>query len=71
MHDYCWPANAEDAGDAGLIPGLGRCPGLGNGNLLQYSSVENSMDRRAWGSIVHEVTKSVVIKSMRTHVHTL
>ena len=71
MHDYWWPANAEDARDAGSIPGLGRRPGVGNGNLLQYSSVENSVDRRAWGSIVHEVTKSVVIKSMHTHVHTL
>ena len=41
------PANARDAGDMGLIPGLGRCPGGGNGNPLQYSSLENSMDREA------------------------
>ena len=37
------PANAGDAGDIGFFPGLGRSPGLGNGNLLQYSGLENSM----------------------------
>ena len=42
------PANAGNTGDAVSIPGLGRCPGEGNGNLLQYSSVENPMDRGAW-----------------------
>ena len=42
------PANAEDARDAGLIPGSGRSPEVGNGNPLQYSSLENSMDRGAW-----------------------
>jgi len=42
------PANAGDAGDASLIPGLGRSPGVGNGNPLQYSCLENSMDRGAW-----------------------
>ena len=41
------PANAGDIKDAGLIPGLGRFPGIGNGNSLQYSSLENSMDRGA------------------------
>ena len=49
------PANA---GDTGLIPGLGRSPGEGNGNPLQYSCLENSMDRGAWWAIVHGVTKS-------------
>ena len=39
------PANARDARDAGLIPGLGRSPGGGNGPLLQYSCLENSMGR--------------------------
>ena len=39
------PASAGDAGDASLIPGLGGSPGGGNGNLLQYSCLENSMDR--------------------------
>ena len=43
------PANAGDKGDAGLISGLGRSPGVGNGNLLQYSCLENSLDRGAWG----------------------
>ena len=41
-------ANAGDARDADLIPGLGRSPGGGNGNPLQYSCLENSMDRGAW-----------------------
>ena len=52
------PANAGDARDAGLIPGLGRSPGAGNGNPLQYSCLENSMDRGAWWAMVHRVTKS-------------
>ena len=52
------PANAGDTSDAGLIPGLGRSPGEGNGNLLQYSCLENPMDRGAWQAIVHEVAKS-------------
>ena len=42
-----------DAGDIVLIPGSGRSPGVGNGNLLQYSCLENSMDRGAKGAIVH------------------
>ena len=42
------PANAGDAGDMGLTPGSGRSPGEGNGNPLQYSCLENSMDRGAW-----------------------
>ena len=42
----------------GLIPGSGRFPGEGNGNLLQYSCLENSMDRGAWWATVHGVTKS-------------
>ena len=48
------PANA---GDAGLIPGSGRFPGEGNGKPLQYSCLENPMDRGAWWAIVHGVTK--------------
>ena len=50
--------SACNAGDLGLIPGSGRSPGEENGNPLQYSCLENSMDRRAWWAIVHEVTKS-------------
>ena len=42
------PANAGDTGDTGLVPGLGTSPGVGNGNPLQYSCLENSMDRGAW-----------------------
>ena len=49
------PANA---GDLGLIPGLGRSPGEGNGNPLQYSFLENPMDRGAWQVTVHGVTES-------------
>ena len=41
------PANAGDSRDVGLIPGSGRSPGVGNGNPLQYSCLENSMDRGA------------------------
>ena len=44
--------------DAGSIPGLGRSPGVGNGNPLQCSCLENAMDRRAWWATVHRVTKS-------------
>ena len=46
-----------DAGDVGSVPGLGRPPGGGNGNPLQYSCLENSMDRGAWRATVHGVTK--------------
>ena len=42
------PANAGDPGDTGSIPGSGRSPGEGNGNLFQYFSLENPMDRGAW-----------------------
>ena len=52
------PANAGAEGDVGSTPGLGRSPGKGNGNPLQHSCLENSMDRRAWWAIVHVVTKS-------------
>ena len=50
--------SACNAGDPGLIPGLGRSPGEGNGNLLQYSCLENPMDRGAWRATVHGVIKS-------------
>ena len=46
------PANAGDIGDAALIPGSGRSPGEGNGSLLQYSCLENPMDRGAWQATV-------------------
>ena len=47
-----------NAGDLGSIPGLGRSPGGGNGNPLQYSCLENSMDRGAWQATVHGVAKN-------------
>jgi len=52
------PVNAGDDRNVGLIPGSGRTPGVGNGNPLQYSCLENPMDRGAWWSKVHGVTKS-------------
>ena len=52
------PANARDARDFGSIPGLGRFPGEGNSNPLQYSCLENSMDGGVWKATVHGVTKS-------------
>ena len=51
------PAKAGDPGDSGSVPGLGRSPGEGNGNPFQYSCLENSMDRGAWGPAVHGVPK--------------
>ena len=50
-------ANAGDMGDMGSIPGLGKSPGVRKGNPLQYSCLENSTDRGAWGAIVHGVAK--------------
>ena len=50
--------NAGDRGDVGSIPGLGRSPGGGNGNPLQYSSLKNPMDRGAWRAIVQSVSKN-------------
>ena len=50
--------SACNAGDLGSIPGLGRSPGEGNGNPLQYSCLENPMDRGAWWATVHGVAKS-------------
>ena len=55
------PANAgdtRDARDAGVIPGWGKSPGVGNGDPLQYSCLENSMGRGAWWATVHRVAKS-------------
>ena len=57
------PANAGDTGDVGSIPVSGRSPGGGNGNLLQYSCLENSIDRGAWRATVHGVTKSQTLLS--------
>ena len=51
-------ASASNVGDVGSIPGSGRSPGEGNGNPLQYSCLENPMDRRAWRATVCGVTES-------------
>ena len=50
--------NAGNTKDSGLIPGLGMSPGEGNGNILQYSCLGNSMDRGAWRATVHGVAKN-------------
>ena len=50
--------SACNAGDLGSIPGVGRCSGEGNGNPLQYSCLENPMDRGVWWAIVHGITKN-------------
>ena len=52
------PANAGDVRDTGLIPELRRSPGVGNGDLLQYSGLENSMDNGAWQATAHGIVKS-------------
>ena len=50
--------SAFNVGNPGFIPGLGRCPGEGNGNPLQYSCLGNPLDRGAWRALVHEIAKS-------------
>ena len=53
----CGKETAYHAVDTGFIPGLGRAPRAGNGNPLQYSCLENPMDRSNWWATVHEVAK--------------
>ena len=60
-------ASSCNAGDLGLIPGLGRCTGEGNGNPLQYSCLENPMDREAWWATVHGAAKRRTRLSDFTH----
>ena len=62
-------ASACNAGDLGSIPGLGRSPGEGNGNPLQYSCLENCMDRGAWWATVQGVAKSRTRLSNFTSLH--
>ena len=64
------PAIAGDTREVGLIPGSGRSLGVGNGNLLQYSCLENSMDREAWWATVHGVEKSQIQLSTHTQSET-
>ena len=61
-------ASACNVGDLGLIPGLGRSPGEGNGNPLKYSCLENPMDRGAWWATVYGVAKSRTRLSDFTYV---
>ena len=68
------PANAGDARHVSSIPESGRSPGGGNGNPLQYSCLENPMDRGVWWDTVHEVeecqTRLSTHVHVRTHTHT-
>ena len=63
------PASVGEAGDLGLIPGSGRSPGEENDNPLQYSCLENPMDRGAWWATVHGVAKSGARLSNFTSLH--
>ena len=64
------PANEEDSGAAGSIPGSGGSPGVASGDPLQYSGLENPKDRGALWAIVHEITKSQTPERSRAHTHT-
>ena len=64
------PANAGDIIDVDSILGSGRSPGGGHGNPLQYSNLENPMDRGTWKATVHRVTKSQIqLKRLSVHTH--
>ena len=64
------PANAGDVRDMGSIPGLGKSPGAGQGNLLQYSCLENPTDRGAWQATVRRVAKSwTQLKQLSVHAY--
>ena len=68
------PADAGDTRNAGLIPGSGRSPGVGNGNSLQYSCLENSRDRGVWGrkeadTTDHTHTPAIYHSTTDTHTH--
>ena len=66
------PVNAGDIRDLGSISGIGRSPEEGNGNLLQYSCVENLTDRGAWQATVHRLAESrAQLKQLSTHTCTL
>ena len=61
-------ANSEDIRDVDLIPGLGKSPGEGHGNPLQYSYLEKPLDREAWWATVHRIAKSRTgLKQLSTH----
>ena len=63
-----WPANTGNVRDSGSIPWLERCPGGEHGNPLQYSCLENPMERETWRARVHRVTKSwTQLKQLSMH----
>ena len=65
------PANVGDVRDAGLVHGSGRSPGVGHDNPLQYSCLENPMDKGAWQATVHGVAKSWTrLKQLSMHTYT-
>ena len=73
LSSYAYPDGSEakspaNAGDMGLIPGWGRSPGGGNGNLLQYSCLENPMNRRTWWATVHRVAESDMTEPPSRHL---
>ena len=65
------PPNARDEGDVGSVPGWGRSPGGGHGNPLQYSCLENPMDRGAWQAIVHRHHRKSDMTEATWHTGTL
>ena len=67
-YHYGAHANAGDTKDAGLVPGSGRSPGIGNGNPLQYSCLENPMDRGAYSPWVHKELDTTEATSC-AHMH--
>ena len=64
------PASVGDARDRDSIAGSRQSPGEGNGNQLQYSCLESSMDRGAWQATLHGVSESDTTEPMHTHMHT-
>ena len=70
----CWLSDEESicsSGDAGYIPGSGRCPGGGNGNPLQYSCLENPMDGGAWWAIIHGVGRNEQLSTYSCHAKSI
>ena len=61
------PTNAGDRREVGLVPGSGRSPGAGNDNPVQYSCLENQMDRETWWATVHQVTDLDTTDQTHTH----
>ena len=64
------PSNAGDKRDVGLITGSGRSPGVGSGKPLEYSCLENSMDREVWQATVHVTAELDMTEQLSAHTHT-